>query len=147
MLECLDGLKPIANELPVPQREALEQTATVVSMTLATIQEVARELKLPASWLREEAAAGRLPCLMIGNMPRFHLASLRNTLIKRAATEFHNPSEGPNLNDQLLQASQAALSLLRDLEASIPSWPVRDAGIESVLEGLAQAIKNAGGNS
>ncbi len=48
--------------------------------------QLSRTLKLPLSWLKAEADAGRLPCLRVGRGIRlFDLAAVRRSLAERAA--------------------------------------------------------------
>jgi len=48
---------------------------------------LSRELRLPAAWLRAEAAAGRLPCLQVGRRLLFDLDAVKSALASRAAVE------------------------------------------------------------
>jgi excisionase family DNA binding protein len=50
-----------------------------------TLNHLASELKLPKEWLREEAIAGRLPCLRIGRKLLFNLSAVNQALADRAA--------------------------------------------------------------
>lgn len=47
---------------------------------------LARELSLPASWLRQEAIAGRIPCLRVGRTLLFNMDAVRKALDARAAS-------------------------------------------------------------
>jgi excisionase family DNA binding protein len=51
------------------------------------ILELADLTGLPARWLRDEADAGRLPCLRIGRLRRFSADAILRVLAARAATE------------------------------------------------------------
>ena len=46
---------------------------------------LSRLLKLPATWLKEEADAGRIPCLRVGRARLFDPAAVQQTLRRRAA--------------------------------------------------------------
>jgi len=48
---------------------------------------LANRLRLPANWLKQEADAGRLPCLKVGRKRRFNLTAVQAVLAKRAAEE------------------------------------------------------------
>jgi len=41
------------------------------------IVELSRELGLPKHWLKEQALAGRIPCLHIGKLLRFDLSAVK----------------------------------------------------------------------
>jgi hypothetical protein len=49
------------------------------------LNHLAAELKLPKEWLRQEAFAGRLPCLRIGRKLLFNLSAVNEALADRAA--------------------------------------------------------------
>jgi hypothetical protein len=51
-----------------------------------TLNRLANELKLPKDWLREEATAGRLPCLRIGKRLLFNIGAVKQALADRAGT-------------------------------------------------------------
>jgi hypothetical protein len=48
---------------------------------------LARRVGLPAGWLREQALAGRLPCLRVGRRLLFDLAAVQRALAALAAGE------------------------------------------------------------
>jgi hypothetical protein len=48
-----------------------------------------RRTYLPRNWLKQEAQAGRLPCLRVGRRLLFVAAAVEETLAKRAA----NPAD------------------------------------------------------
>jgi hypothetical protein len=48
-----------------------------------TLAQAARALGLPASWLRSEADAGRIPCLIAGDRYLFDLEVLRDLIMER----------------------------------------------------------------
>jgi hypothetical protein len=52
---------------------------------LINLADLARRLRLPRSWLRSEARAGRLPCLHVGRRQYFSLEAIRQCLADRAA--------------------------------------------------------------
>lgn len=45
---------------------------------------LARETRLPASWLKAEARRGRLPCLRVGKQYLFNIDAVRRALAERA---------------------------------------------------------------
>jgi len=47
---------------------------------------LASSLKLSCSWLKQEAEAGRIPCLKAGDVLLFDRAAVEQTLLKRATT-------------------------------------------------------------
>ena len=51
---------------------------------LLTLPRLSRRLGLPASWLRKEADAGRIPCLRAGSRYLFHLESVQKVLAEAA---------------------------------------------------------------
>ena len=53
---------------------------------LLTLHRLAARLRLPRDWLREEAIAGRLPCLRVGRKLLFNLPAVERILAERAAT-------------------------------------------------------------
>jgi len=53
---------------------------------LVNLVGLARDLRLPVSWLKAEALAGRIPCLKVGRRLRFNKKAVENTLAKRAET-------------------------------------------------------------
>ena len=53
---------------------------------LLTIRAAARELAIGWRWLREEALAGRIPCLRVGRRILVDLNAVSAELAKRAAT-------------------------------------------------------------
>jgi excisionase family DNA binding protein len=57
---------------------------------LVTLQELARHLRVPMSWLRREADAGRVPHIAAGSQRLFHLASVEEVLAARAAGRKEN---------------------------------------------------------
>ena len=59
--------------------------------TPITLIGLARQTCLPREWLRQEALAGRLPCLRIGRMLLFDLPAVQAALAERAATSREVP--------------------------------------------------------
>ena len=54
---------------------------------LLTLHRLAARLRLPREWLRDEALAGRLPCLRVGRKLLFSLPAVERVLVERAAAE------------------------------------------------------------
>jgi excisionase family DNA binding protein len=52
---------------------------------ILTLCELADHLRLPRTWLRAEADAGRIPCLRAGRRLRFDPAAVELALLRRAA--------------------------------------------------------------
>ena len=52
---------------------------------IVNVGKLARLLQLPAAWIKEEALAGRLPCLKIGRRLMFNAEAVRRALLDRAA--------------------------------------------------------------
>lgn len=59
-----------------------------------SLEALAAALALPKGWLRDEADAGRIPCLMVGTRRRFDLQAVRDALAKRAAAEAEDSARG-----------------------------------------------------
>ena len=57
------------------------------SHTLLPTGPMARRLRVTAAWLREEADAGRVPCLKAGKRFLFVPEAVERVLAERAATE------------------------------------------------------------
>jgi hypothetical protein len=70
---------------------------------IQSLHQLATSLRLPATWLKREALAGRLPCLRVGRSMRFNVASVEQALAQRAATErilsAHQVPSEPVLSD------------------------------------------------
>ncbi|MFO0933089.1 MAG: hypothetical protein U1E39_10315 [Planctomycetota bacterium] len=49
-----------------------------------TLRPTARAVGVPASWLAEEAKAGRIPCLQIGRRRLFNVVAVRRAVLERA---------------------------------------------------------------
>jgi hypothetical protein len=52
---------------------------------LLRLSQLAHRLHLPRPWLRDEARAGRIPCLRIGRKLLFSLPAVERVLANRAA--------------------------------------------------------------
>ena len=52
---------------------------------LVNLTGLSRRVRLPAAWLKSQAAAGRLPCLRVGRKVRFNVAAVEKTLAEMAA--------------------------------------------------------------
>lgn len=63
-------------------------------MMVVSLKQLARELRVPARWLKGEADAGRIPAIRAG-AGRYLLQpeAVRKALADRAATSFVTPSE------------------------------------------------------
>jgi hypothetical protein len=55
---------------------------------LLSLHQLAARTGLPATWLRQEALGGRIPCLRVGRKLRFNLDAVRSALGRRAATSW-----------------------------------------------------------
>jgi len=58
--------------------------STIPPLRPVTLNQAARALGLPHDWLREEARAGRIPCLRAGERFLFDLEQTRRIVIERA---------------------------------------------------------------
>jgi len=56
---------------------------------LVNLNRLAVELRLPRNWLKQEAQAGRLPCLRVGRRLLFNRVAVEHVLADRAA----NPAD------------------------------------------------------
>jgi excisionase family DNA binding protein len=54
---------------------------------LLPLSRLAARLRLPADWLREEALAGRIPCLRVGRKLLFNADAVEKALAERAGRE------------------------------------------------------------
>lgn len=52
---------------------------------LVNLNGLAEKLNLPKTWLKQEAKAGRLPCLRIGRRILFNVFAVEQTLADRAS--------------------------------------------------------------
>ena len=52
---------------------------------LLSLSRLARRLGIPQQWLREQADAGKLPCLKIGNRYLFNSVTVQEVLASKAA--------------------------------------------------------------
>lgn len=57
------------------------------STRLTNLAGLARELRLPAAWLRQQADEGTIPSITIGRKRRFNPAAVAGVLAERAARE------------------------------------------------------------
>ena len=55
-----------------------------IKKTLLSLRAQADRLKLPVSWLRAEALAGRIPCLKVGRRLLFNPDAVERSLLRRA---------------------------------------------------------------
>ncbi len=53
---------------------------------LLSLDRLARRLRVPAKWLREQAVAGRIPCLRAGSRYLFNATAVEDCLAKQAAS-------------------------------------------------------------
>jgi hypothetical protein len=51
-----------------------------------SLHQLARRLRLDREWLKQEALAGRLPCLPVGRKLLFELEAVKQALAERAAS-------------------------------------------------------------
>jgi len=58
---------------------------------LLNLHGLARELRLPLEWLRDEAKTGRLPCLNVRGRMRFNPDAVRAELAERAKRKAGKP--------------------------------------------------------
>lgn len=61
---------------------------------LLTLNRLARTLRMSRAWLKEEALAGRLPCLRVGRKLFFEVAAVRRELAQQAAANRVGVSNG-----------------------------------------------------
>ena len=52
---------------------------------LANLAGIARTFSLPRDWFRQEANAGRIPCIRVGDSYLFNVDAVRTALAVRAA--------------------------------------------------------------
>jgi hypothetical protein len=57
------------------------------------LEQTAGRLNVPKKWLREEAQAGRIPCLICGEFLRFNPAEVERVLLARAAGEVRHDAK------------------------------------------------------
>lgn len=58
------------------------------------LRRAAHILGVPMSWLRNEADAGRVPCLRAGRRLLFNLAAVKAALLERAAADDDDNGKG-----------------------------------------------------
>ena len=52
---------------------------------LLSLSRMARRLGIPQQWLREQADAGQIPCLKVGNRYLFNSVAVQEVLASKAA--------------------------------------------------------------
>jgi len=63
---------------------------------LLSLSRLARRLGITQQWLREQADAGKIPCLKAGNRHLFNPVAVEETLASKAAqTRIARPEESP----------------------------------------------------
>jgi hypothetical protein len=67
--------------------------------SLVNLNGLSAHLRLPTRWLRQEARAGRLPCLRVGRKLLFDLGAVERALAERAATGWEQ-SHAKSATDQ-----------------------------------------------
>ena len=68
---------------------------------LVSLRGLSRELKIALGWLRDEADAGRIPCLRAGRKRLFNVEAVRQALLRRAAGEDSAPlPAGPRAEEE-----------------------------------------------
>ena len=65
-----------------------------MDVTYYSLEALAATLALPKGWLKDEADAGRIPCLKVGTRRRFDLQAVRDALAERAAATAENNGHG-----------------------------------------------------
>lgn len=68
---------------------------TLSTATFEGVRTVAAHLGVPASWLRAEAEAGRVPCLRIGRQLRLNIAAVQHALLERSASQLAKSESSP----------------------------------------------------
>ncbi len=64
-------------------------------LQLLPLPKMARELRVPVAWLREEAEASRLPAVKAGGALLFHPPTIERILVERAS-QVVKPAEIPS---------------------------------------------------
>ena len=59
-----------------------------------TLSSLATRTGLPARWLKDEAAAGRIPFLIVGKKPMFNPATVERALAARTETGQQEAARG-----------------------------------------------------
>ncbi len=62
--------------------------------TLVRMARLAELLSVPVVWLRQEADAGRIPCLKAGRTYLFNVGAVEQVLVRRAAEGLPEDSAG-----------------------------------------------------
>ena len=61
---------------------------------LLSLANAAKSLGVKSSWLKQEAEAGRVPCLDVGDRLLFNVPAVENVLVERAKVERLQPHNG-----------------------------------------------------
>ncbi len=69
-----------------------------MDVTYYSLEALSAALALPKTWLRDQADAGAIPCLMVGSRRRFDLQAVRDSLAERAAAATENAPPPPSDN-------------------------------------------------
>ena len=62
--------------------------------SFTNLRHTAARLGVPASWLRQEAKAGRVPSLQAGRQLKFNIEEVRKALFDRAKETEQEPVDG-----------------------------------------------------
>ncbi len=65
-----------------------------MSSSVVTLSGLAAHFRLPRHWLRQQALAGRIPCLRVGRRFLFNPAAVEEALARLAASK-EGVSRGP----------------------------------------------------
>lgn len=76
-----------------------------VGLALATIQDAARQLGIPVTFLRREVKAGRVPSIRMGSSVRVNVRAVKAALDRQAAGEYADSLFG-QLPGPVMQVSQ-----------------------------------------
>ena len=71
-----------------------------------TLSQMARRVRVPVGWLRAEAEAGRVPCLLAGRAMLFNAQAVERVLSERAA------AGGPHLHPEALGGGEQVVSVI-----------------------------------
>ena len=100
---------------------------------LANIHDLSRRFGLPARWFREEAEAGRLPCLRVGDRFLFNVAAVERALAIALLSRRGRHALMPEPAADQSNATIELAALLRRVLQSLDAAPSDDA------EGLSPA--------
>jgi excisionase family DNA binding protein len=67
---------------------------------LLTLGPMARRLRVPVNWLREEATSGRLPHIRAGKVFLFNADTVEKILIKRASAATYRQADHPESREE-----------------------------------------------